>query len=331
VIDLRCGDATEELRKMSDDSVDLILTDPPYFRVKGEWWDRQWNDSAAFLSWLAELADEWRRVLKPNGTLYVFASPQMAARVEVMLGDRFNVLRSIRWVKGAGWHKKADPAALRMWQAPWEAVIMCEQFGADGWASGETAWDAKCDELRSFVFEPLRAYLEAERIEAGVHRNDCDTACGFATPGGMASRHYFSRSQWQLPTAEHYAALRNLFGPDRLRREYEDLRREYEDLRRPFHAELVDTCEDTWTDTPVSAYPGKHPCEKPATLLERIIAASSRPGATVLDCFAGSGATLFAADRLGRDAIGVEIDARWCDQINRATAGRLPFTGEAAA
>ncbi|MDP9479214.1 MAG: site-specific DNA-methyltransferase, partial [Actinomycetota bacterium] len=80
------------LPEMEAASVDLIATDPPYFRVKNEAWDRAWKDRDAFLSWLGRVADEWRRVLKPNGGLYCFAGPKMAARVEVMLSERFNVL-----------------------------------------------------------------------------------------------------------------------------------------------------------------------------------------------------------------------------------------------
>jgi adenine-specific DNA-methyltransferase len=36
-------------------------------------------------------------------------------------------------------------------------------------------------------------------------------------------------------------------------------------------------------------YPGKHPCEKPLELMKYIVQASSRPGDTVLDTFAGGG------------------------------------------
>jgi site-specific DNA-methyltransferase (adenine-specific) len=102
-----------------------------------------------------------------------------------------------------------------------------------------------------------------------------------------------------------------------LRREYEDLRREYEDLRRPFYADPDGT--DTWIFPTVSSYPGKHPCEKPLAMMEHIVKTSSRPDATVLDCFAGSGSTLLAAKNLGRKAIGVEMDERYCE----ITANRL--------
>ena len=35
------GRCESVLPTLADASVDLVLTDPPYFRVKGDWWDRQ--------------------------------------------------------------------------------------------------------------------------------------------------------------------------------------------------------------------------------------------------------------------------------------------------
>lgn len=50
-----------------------------------------------------------------------------------------------------------------------------------------------------------------------------------------------------------------------------------------------------------------HPCQKPEALLERIIKASSNPGDMVLDPFAGTFTTCAVAQRLGRRAIGIEM------------------------
>ena len=49
-----------------------------------------------------------------------------------------------------------------------------------------------------------------------------------------------------------------------------------------------------------------YPTEKNIDMLKRIIEASSNPGDLVLDCFAGSGGTLVAADMLGRNWIGID-------------------------
>ena len=102
-----------------------------------------------------------------------------------------------------------------------------------------------------------------------------------------------------------------------LRREYEYLRREYEDLRRPFGVSSSVPYTDVWSFDGVQGYKGKHPCEKPQKLLRHIISASTRPGAVVLDCFMGSGSTGKACRELGRNFIGIELDA---DYFKKASA-----------
>src|SRR5574343_635064 len=87
------------MRGMADNSLDAIVTYPPYFKVKGEAWDRQWDNPAAFIAWIDKLCEQWQRILRPNGSLYVFASPKMSARVEVKIGEWFNVLNNITWQK----------------------------------------------------------------------------------------------------------------------------------------------------------------------------------------------------------------------------------------
>ena len=302
---LHNGDCLAYLRGMADNSVDAIITDPPYFRVKDDAWDNQWATADKFLEWIDLQAQEWARVLKPNGSLWVFASPQMAARVEVTIGRRFNVLNHIKWRKPTGRHQGCAPEELRSFFPQTEAIVFAEHYGADNIAKGEAGYEAKCDELRGFVFEPLRAYLASEWARAGLVKKDADEA----TETQMAS-HWFTSSQWTLPTAANYKKLQdraNRNGGEYLRREYEDLRREYEDLRRPFALERGQPHTDVWDFDVVPPYEGKHPCEKPNELMRHIIATGTRPGAVVFDGFMGSGSTGVAAVQLGRRFIGCEL------------------------
>lgn len=56
---------------------------------------------------------------------------------------------------------------------------------------------------------------------------------------------------------------------------------------------------------------GKHPCQKPLAVLSRIILASTRPGAWVLDPFTGSSTTGIAANLLGRRFLGIDQEEEY--------------------
>ena len=331
------GDCLAEMKKIPDKSVDLILTDPPYFKVKDDAWDRQWEKSSEFLDWLDLIAEQWARILKPNGSLFCFASPQMAARVECKLANRFNILNAIVWAKNhtrkGSIARRTCVAGLRSFFPEQERIVFAEHYGADNMAKGEAKYAAKCDELRGFVFEPLKSYLVGERDRAGWTTKRIVEAMKCSTPS-----HYFSTSQWALPTAEHYKTLRELFNSngqeylrkdyeylrkdyEELRKDYEELRKDYEELRRPFNASKEADFTDVWTFEPVSNYAGKHPCEKPQDLLRHIITTTSRHGSTVFDCFMGSGSTGIACRELGRNFIGIELDPEYFRKASEAIKG----------
>ena len=316
----RCEDVLPGLSISGD--VHLV-TDPPYFGVKAEAWDNQWGSSSEFLSWMGEWLGLAKPLLSANASVWVFASPQLTSSVERVVGEQFRVLNSVRWVKPQGWHQKADLDAARSFLSPWEGVVFAEQFHAEGFAKEPGGYDAAAQELRGHVFTPIREYLVAERDAAGVSNREVDERLGTS---GMAG-HYFGASQWAIPTENVYAKLRDLFNSgggkhlareyEDLRREYEDLRREYEDLRREFSIQERGLSGDVWTFDTVPPYPGKHPCEKPEPLLAHIIRTTTRPGDTIIDPFAGSGSTLRVARQLGRKAIGIEMDPKWCEHATR--------------
>jgi DNA modification methylase len=72
---------------------------------------------------------------------------------------------------------------------------------------------------------------------------------------------------------------------------------------------------DLWSIQKINPQNMVHLTEKPVELAERALQYSSRRGEHVLDLFAGSGSTLIAAERTGRTAFLMEIDALYCDVI----------------
>lgn len=67
---------------------------------------------------------------------------------------------------------------------------------------------------------------------------------------------------------------------------------------------------------------GKHPTQKPLALLARIILASTKPGAWIIDPFSGSGTTGIAASLLGRRYLGLEIEQEYLE-MSRARREEL--------
>jgi site-specific DNA-methyltransferase (adenine-specific) len=64
-----------------------------------------------------------------------------------------------------------------------------------------------------------------------------------------------------------------------------------------------------------------HPTEKTVSVIRPLVEAFSPPGGIVLDPFAGSGSTLVAAALTGRRAVGIELEAKYTDLIQRRLAG----------
>ena len=306
------GDCLELLPKI-DGKFEVLLTDPPYFKVKQDEWDNQWAKSGEFLAWMGAWLDLTKPLLADRASVWVFASPAMTSSVERVVGERFKVLNSIRWMKQAGWHQKANVGAARRFLTPWEGIVFAEQY--------HDVYGDHAKALHKEVFAPLGRYIQTERERAGWSTNDLEVELGFVERKrpGVGSR---LCGRWEegssLPTAEAYERMRevlNKSGGDYLRREYEDLRREYEDLRRTFNAPNRQLLMDVWDFKTVPPYPGKHPAEKPLPLLEHMITTGSRAGDLILDPFAGSGSTLEAARTLGRKAVGIEKDEAYCEKI----------------
>jgi len=98
-MNIRLGDCLEKMRTMEDNSVDSIVTDPPYgLSFMGKKWD---YDVPSVEMW-----KECLRVLKPGGYLLSFAGTRTQHRMAVNIEDAgFEIRDMIAWVYGSGFPK----------------------------------------------------------------------------------------------------------------------------------------------------------------------------------------------------------------------------------
>ena len=305
------GDCLEVLPTLDANAGDLIATDPPYFKVKGEAWDRQWDKPEGFIAWIGQLCERWHRVLKPNGSLYVFASPKMAARVECKVAETFNVLNTISWLKPSDNSDRrhvaqiVDKGLARSFYPSGEKIVFAEHYG-----------NSPAD--RGHTFGSVVEYLRAERDAAGLNNEAIDSLCGWKTK----AFHFFARSgsNFCMPTAENYRGLQQAM-PGRFLRSYDDLLAEFDGNRRAFNVTAGSPYTDVWTFRTATA--AKHPCEKPVDLMEHIVTASSREGDTVLDSCMGRASTAIACLNTGRNFIGIEKDEAYFNAAKRRISEAL--------
>ena len=296
------GDSLVLLRNIPSHSVSLILTDPPYHSTKKDniYGDTAFEGDQQYLSWMAEFAVEWKRILRPNGSLFCCCASEMAARLEVLFAKDFNILSQVVWTKPNepgfdGWKQKMKKEALRQWYAHTERLIFAEP-ACEG----------------NLHRSPCAHFLKETRKETGMSTHDLAEiirAYGRVNHGGAVSNWEAGRN---IPSREQYAKLcaalisTGKIGP----------MPPYEDVVRPFMIDATKEFTDVWTFPSVRPYKGKHPAENPASMLEHAIEATTFPGDIVLDCFAGSGGTALAAIKLGRRSVSVEIDPKWVSRIS---------------
>ncbi|MCC5458193.1 site-specific DNA-methyltransferase [Klebsiella variicola] len=324
-VELVNADSLHYIGTLPDNSIDLIVTDPPYFKVKPNDWDNQWKGDEDYLRWLDRCLAEYARVLKPAGSIYLFCGHRLASDIEVMMRSRFNILNHIIWAKPWGRWNGCNKESLRAYFPSTERVLFAEHY-LGPYTGKQNDYESKSTELKQHVMTPLIEYFRDARDALGVTTKEIAEATG---KKNMAS-HWFGLSQWSLPNEVDYQKLQTLFTRiaiekhlkqklehphhqlvatyQSLNRKYSELLEEYKTLRRYFSVSVSVPYTDVWMHKPVQFYPGKHPCEKPADMLKQIISASSKPGDIVADFFMGSGSTVKAAMELGRRAIGVELE-----------------------
>jgi site-specific DNA-methyltransferase (adenine-specific) len=301
-----CGDNLHQLRKLPDACVDLIYIDPPFNSNRNYevfWGERQEKrafedrhaSTAAYIEFMRPRCLEMHRVLKPTGSFYYHCDWHASHYVKVMLDQIFgeNQFRNeIVWQRTS-----AHGNATTCYAAVHDVIL----FYSNG---GRTTWNR--------LYQPYDPQYIAEHF---VHQD----------PDGRLFRRVDLANPAYRPNLVYdYKGYKpHPHGWKVTREKMEQLDREGRlffpakgttgRIRRKLYLDESPgtPVSDLWNDIkPIHAAAAErlgYPTQKPLALLERIVQASSNPNDIVLDAFCGCGTALEAAERLGRQWIGIDI------------------------
>jgi DNA modification methylase len=309
-------DCIEGMRLLPDDSVDLIVTDPPYNIGKDKRWDK-WRSVDDYVAWMTKVFRECERVLKPNGSFYWFhndfeqivelhralcENTTFVFKQFIVWNKRFEGARNKGFLDGF-----VETGGLRNYQQMAEYCLFYT-FQDETGLTRVMGYYGNFESIKRYFKE------EKQRIESelGIRLKD--------RLKWTTHFHWFAQGQsWGMCTKERYEELRREF-PGYFARPYESLRREYESLREEYEKQRYvfnnqKTHHSVW-NYEIAPKLG-HITPKPVELIENIIRHSSNEGAIVLDCFMGSGTTAVAASRLSRSFIGFEREPDYVKIANQ--------------
>jgi DNA modification methylase len=277
------GDCTEELKKLDSNSVDLIIADPPYFKVIGEKWDYQWKTEKEYVEWCLEWISEVSRVLRLGGTFYCFGYFRTLALLvpyfdELGLDLRQQILvdKGMRAVSGRATKK------YRLFPNTTESILFITK------------------DNKKFV----KPFLKERQQALGLKAKEINEGLGVKSNGGGMWSIYTGKNVCeQFPTKELWSKLEKFL----------EFKLPYESVAQTFNAQMGVT--DIWRDIDFYKEKRVHSTQKPLKLIQRLILASSNEGDVVLDPFAGSGSTAIASLQLKRDFITIEADEDYYNEV----------------
>jgi len=287
---------------LPDKCANLIIADPPYYKVKGEF-DFVWKTFDDYLKDVEKWAIECKRILADNGTLFWYGSAKNIAYAQMIFDKHFNLLNSIVW-ENTNDHKQQIRFNndLRTFAPLTERLLMY---------SNETF-----NLTQTVTF--IRDYIRGEIIKAKgkIVLKEVNQALGTATNGGGVASDVLSldKTEPTMITKEMYEKLQDWCKPY-LTKEYEELRKEYEELRRPFNNEWHYGDVIRLPNYETSKY--EHDTIKPEKLTRILINTCSKKDDLVVVPFAGSGTECAMAVKEQRRCIGYDIKKEYTEMSNK--------------
>lgn len=276
------GDNRKTLQNLADESIDSIVTDPPYGI---NFLNKDWDADTGTL----ETYQECLRVLKPGGYILAFSAARTYHHLAVILEQAgFEIRDQLMWLYSSGFPKAQDMGKaldkrnIKNTKQGWKTALK---------PAHEPVALARKPFFTSCVENVLTHGVGALNIDAT--RIESET---LTYPADGMSRLAFSESEpdkWQGISVEN---TKGRF-PSNVIGEVEA------DYQKHFYCPKVSRTERMAFNN--------HPTVKPVELMKYLIKLVTPQGGTVLDPFCGSGSTGMAAVELGYEFIGCELDANY--------------------
>jgi site-specific DNA-methyltransferase (adenine-specific) len=250
------------------------------------------SDLMAYLAMMAIRLIELHRVLKTTGSLYLHCDTEAGHYLKLLLDGVFGpqrFLNDITWKRTTA-HNDPQRYGRVQDRILFYSKTARKTFHPQG-------RDYTPEQLARYKYEDSGGRFKAEQLTA-PHFSPTRTFEWRGTHPG-------SNRQWRFKEEELerlYAAGRILLRQDGCPRK--------DGLKEYIHEVEQPVVQDIWTDITMGPTSGErlgYPTQKPLALLERIIAASSNEGDVVLDPFCGCGTAVHAAQKLGRQWIGIDV------------------------
>ena len=296
---------------LPDKCANLIIADPPYYKVKGEF-DFIWKNFDDYLIDVEKWALECKRLLADNGTLFWWGHANKIAYSQVIIDKYFKLLSSIVWEKKECPSLQTQISALRTFAPITERILMYSN------EINKTGLEQIKHDVNNF--KPLRDYFEYLQKEIKLTIKKINDKLGHRK---AEHSFYWNSTQWNMPTENTYNQLIKTFNIDvlkefkeyeELRSEYEELRSEYEELRRPF--ENIHKVGDVIRLPNYETSNQDHDTIKPEKLTRILITTCSRKNDIIVIPFAGSGTECAMAAYENRNFYGTEINKKYVDISN---------------
>lgn len=279
------GDCIEELSKLEADIVDLIIADPPYWKVIGQSWDYQWRKESDYVEWAVKWISECSRVLRLGGSFYLFGYFRtLALLVPYLEGLGLELRQQIIVDKGLRAISGRATKGYKMFPNVTESILFIVK------------------DSKPFI----KQLLKHRQSELGLTAKQINEKLGVkSNGGGMWSIYTGVNVCEQVPTMELWSKLQEILEFDY----------PYSKLAQTFNPQLGFT--DVWRDIDFYNEERFHPTQKPLKLIRRLIEASSKPGDLVLDPFVGGGSTAIVSEMTARSYIAIDCDPSYVQVTNK--------------